>query len=320
MSEINRYGILEGNYMYLEGNIISFTELGENYEGIIIEKRNDSSLIVFDIYGNIKPIYRDDVINTNVEMNLNSINNLLKYYKHNLEQKKQEEMIKQYQIELQEINKRYSEKIRKNKNKIEEIKSTKVELINNLDVYTYTKINERFEEILNHKEKGYEIFTDFKHSLKEVVFNRLYTLAEEGTFDIDKLEFINYFSDGQPYTQHPEYWSSKAKNQTKMFIRKIDKELGIDASILYHTKLEIEDRIIFGGALKDLTLERNYKFIPKKLSNKKEEIDEVIFEITNFAKEYLLEKEGTGKFPWQEGYKNGSDNKVLIFPWRDKVK
>lgn len=313
--------------MYLVGNIISFTELGDSFEGIIIEKREDSSLIVFDIYGNIKTIYNEDIINTNVEMNLSLVNNLLKYYNYHLEQKKQEDRIKEHkieledkirkhQIEIQNITEMYSEKIYNHKNNVEQINYAKEELINDLDIYTYTKINERFSEILNHNEKGYEIFTDFKHNLDKVVFNRLYTLAKEGTFDIDKLEFINYFSDGQPYSQQPEHFSDIAKIQAKFFIKEIDKELGIDASVLYHTKLEIEDRIIFGGALKDLTLERNYKFIPKNISNKKDDIDEVFVEIAKFAREYLLEKEDVGKFPWQEGYEDNKDNKELIFPWR----
>ncbi len=305
--------------MYLEGNIISFTELGEHYSGIILEKRDDSSLIVFDIYGNIKTIYTEDVISTDTEIALNLINNLLNYYKHHLNQKIEEEKIKQYRLELQEMNNRYNEKIKKCKLKIEAINKSKEEVLENLDVYTYTKINERFEEILNHNGKGYEILTDFTHSLKSVVFNRLYTLAEEGTFDIDKLEFINYFSDGTAYTQQPEYWSDEARCQAKALIKEIDKSLAIDKGVLYNTELDIEDSIIYGGALKDLTLVRNYRFIPKKYSNKKADIDEVFVEIADFAKEYLLEKSEDSKYPWQDGY-NNMDNKVILFPWRGKSK
>lgn len=305
--------------MYLEGNIISFTELGERYIGIIVEKRDDSSLIVFDIYGSIKTIYREDVISTDVEMNINSVNNLLKYYKYHLEQKNHEDIIINFQRELREIKERYAEKISIEHRIIDNLNDAKLELIDNLDVYAYAKMNEKFEEILNSNEKGYEICTDYKHSLKAVVFNRLYTLKEEGTFDVEKLDFISYFSNGEPYTQQPEFWSNQAKIQAKNLIKKIDKELGLDQNVLYLSKLEIEDRIIFGGVLKDLTLERNYKFIPKNLTNQKEEIDKVFYEIADFAKEFILEKNNEDKYPWQEGYESKENSKVLIFPWRDRV-
>ncbi|MGL6104873.1 hypothetical protein [Romboutsia sp.] len=297
--------------MYSEGNLISFTELGDSYEGIVIEKREDSSLIIFDIYGNIKTVYREDVITTDIEMNINSVNNLLEYYKHHLDQKKYEEIVRQYQVELQELRKMYSEKIRKNTSIIEKIKDSKNELIEKLDIYTYTNINKRFDEILNSKIKVCEVFTDFTNSLTEILFNRLYVLAEEGTFDVEKLKFINYFNDGQPYTQQPKEWNDEAKNQANSLISKIDKELGIDTCNLYNTTLEIEDRIIFGGALKDLTLERNYKFIPNKISNKKEEIDKVLIEVSDFAKKYILDKDYIVQDLCED---DKPENKILIFP------
>lgn len=303
-----------------DGNIISFIELEEICEGIIIEKRDNSLLKVFDRYGNIRIIHSDDIFTNNVEMNINLINSLLNYYKCHLQEKKQEEMLRQYEIELKEINKRYSKKITEGINKLEEMKDIKIEIINNLDLYTYPKIHEKLGEILGYKGKIYEIFTDVKQNLKSVVFNRLYTLAQEGTFDIDELKFIDYLSDGQPYTQHSDYWSEEGRKQANMLIRKFDNKLGIDTSMLYHTKLETEDRIIFGGVLKDLTLERNYRFINKKPTNKKEEIDEILFEIASFADEYILERYDTEMFPWQVEYKGKDNNKLLKFPCKDKVK
>lgn len=304
--------------MYQEGNIISFTELGDEYQGIILERRKDSSLIVFDIYGNIKTIYKEDVISTDIQVNIDSINNLLNYYNHHLDEKRQEETIIQYQMELNKINEKYREKINNVRWKIENIKKSKEDIIENLDIYTYSKLNERFNEILNNKATGYEIVTDFTHSVTSVVFNRLYTLAEEGTFDKDKLDFISYHSDGTPYIQEQEYWSIEARSQANSLIKEIDEYLKIDKKLLCKTDLEIEDRIIYGGAIKDLTLSRNYKFIPKNDSNKKDNIDEIFTDIGNFAKEYLIEADADKEviFPWQEGY-NAKDNESL-FPWRNK--
>lgn len=283
--------------MYLEGNIIAFTELGDEYKGIILEKRKDSSLIVFDIYGNIKSIYKEDVISTDVQISMDSINTLLNYYNHHLDEKRQEEAIIQYEIELKEINEKYRNKINNVRWKIGLINKSKENIIDNLDVYTYQKLNERFNEILDNKATGYEIVTDFTHSVTSVVFNRLYTLADEGTFDINDLDFIKYYDDGSAYTQELQYWSEKAKHQAKSFIKEIDENLNIDKSILTKNDLEIEDRIIYGGALKDLTLERNYRFIPKNSSNKKEDIDEIFTDISGFAKEYLIETDKNIIFP-----------------------
>lgn len=300
--------------MYLEGNIIAFTELGDEYKGIILEKRKDSSLIVFDIYGNIKSIYKEDVISTDVQISMDSINTLLNYYNHHLDEKRQEEAIIQYEIELKEINEKYRNKINNVRWKIGLINKSKENIIDNLDVYTYQKLNERFNEILDNKATGYEIVTDFTHSVTSVVFNRLYTLADEGTFDINDLDFIKYYDDGSAYTQELQYWSEKAKHQAKSFIKEIDENLNIDKSILTKNDLEIEDRIIYGGALKDLTLERNYRFIPKNSSNKKEDIDEIFTDISGFAKEYLIETDKNIIFPWQDGYVN-KDN-TNLFPWK----
>lgn len=300
--------------MYLEGNIIAFTELGDEYKGIILEKRKDSSLIVFDIYGNIKSIYKEDVISTDVQISMDSINTLLNYYNHHLDEKRQEEAIIQYEIELKEINEKYRNKINNVRWKIGLINKSKENIIDNLDVYTYQKLNERFNEILDNKATGYEIVTDFTHSVTSVVFNRLYTLADEGTFDINDLDFIKYYDDGSAYTQELQYWSEKAKHQAKSFIKEIDENLNIDKNILTKNDLEIEDRIIYGGALKDLTLERNYRFIPKNSSNKKEDIDEIFTDISGFAKEYLIETDKNIIFPWQDGYVN-KDN-TNLFPWK----
>ena len=290
--------------MYLEGNIISFTELGDTYEGIVLENRQDTSLLVLDIYGSIKTIYNKDVISTYANININSANNLLKYYKYHLEQNMCEEIIQTYQIELREIKEKYAAKIGENHHIIRKLDEDKLKVIDNLDVYTYSKINERLAEILDSDERGYEIFTDYKHSLNKVVFNRLYTLAEEGTFD-EKL-----------YRQQQEDWSNKAKVQAYKYIKKIDKELNINSSQLEKTTLLIEDRVIFGGALRDLTLERNYNFIPKKISNNKDDIDEVFHEVADFAKSYILEKEEI--FPWRRNHKGKVGNNIVPFPWRVK--
>lgn len=99
-------------------------------------------------------------------------------------------------------------------------------------------------------------------------------------------------------------------------IEEIDKKLKIDKSILTKNTLKIEDRIIYGGALKDLTLERNYIFTPKNFNNKKEYIDEIFRDIGNFAKEYLIETNNEVKFPWQENSNNINDYKKA-FPWRN---
>lgn len=45
----------------------------------------------------------------------------------------------------------------------------------------------------------------------------------------------------------------------------------------------------------------------------------MFYEIADFAKEFILEKNNEDKYPWQEGYENKENNKVLIFPWRDRV-
>ena len=217
---------------------------------------------------------------------------------------------------FRKLKEKYREKINNVRCKIENIKKSKEDIVENLDIYTYSKLNERFNEILNNKATGYEIVTDFTHSVTSVVFNRLYTLVEKGTFDKYKLDFISYHSDGTPYIQEQEYWSIEARSQANSLIKEIDEYLKIDKNLLCQTDLEIEDRIIYGGAITDLTLSRNYKFIPKNDSNKKDNIDEIFTDIGNFTKEYLIEADKEVIFPWQEGY-NAKDNESL-FPWINK--
>ncbi|MGL5713728.1 MAG: hypothetical protein ACRCX2_11965 [Paraclostridium sp.] len=270
-----------------EGQIISFKAFDDIYEGIILEIR-DEKVYMFDVYGNSKTITKEDVINSDVELNPNKIKVLVNYFKHYTCSEVIKHQLMMYKKELMRLQQVYKEKYAEYNGVEVKIDSLKKELIKSLDIYTHQNINEKFNNILNNRGKHFTILTDDKHRLVEIRFNRLYTVAKEGTFNVNELKFVNFFEDGNVYIEDESLWSDVAKNQVENIYDESNEGLREKSNMLNHVELKVSDRIILGGPIKDLTIEKEFIFVPNTLSNNKKDIDITLLEVANFSKEYIL--------------------------------
>lgn len=264
-----------------EGQIISFRAFDDIYEGIILEIR-DKKIYTFDLYGNSKTITKEDIIDIDInidELNINILKNYYKEYNCKEIAKHQLMSYKQELIRLQQV---YKEKYAEYNDIELKIDNLKLDLIKSLDVYTHQEINEKFNNIL--KDKYFTIYTDDKYRLVEIRFNELVTIAKKGSFNIENLKFVNFFEDGSVYIEDESLWNEEAKLQVNHIYNESNKGLEEKATSLKHTQIKVLDRIILGGAIEDLTVEKELIFVPKTLSSDKKYIDTILHEVANFIK------------------------------------
>lgn len=270
-----------------EGQIISFKAFDDIYEGIILEIR-DEKIYMFDVYGNSKTITKKDVIETDVELKIDEIKVLVTYFKHYTCSEVIKHQLMMYKKEIMRLQKVYKDKYVEYNEVEMKIDTLKEGIINKLDIYTHQEVNDKFNNILNNRDKHFTIYTDDKHRLVEIRFNRLYIVAKENTFDVNELKFVNFFENGEIYIEDESLWSEIAKKQVQNIYDESNKGLKEKANMLNHTELKVSDRIILGGPIKDLTIEKEFRFVPKNLSNNKKDIDITLLEVANFSKEYIL--------------------------------
>lgn len=270
-----------------EGEIISFKAFDDVYEGIILEIR-DEKIYMFDVYGNSKTITKEDIIDTDVEISMDKIKVLVNYFKHYTCGEVIKHQLIMYKKEILRLQQIYKDKYSEYNNVEVKIDNLKDDLMKKLDIYTHQQINEKFNNILNNRDKHFTIYTDDKHRLVEIRFNRLYTVAKKGTFNIKELKFINFFENGEVYIEDESLWSEVAKKQVQNIYNESNEGLKEKYNMLNHTELKVSDRIILGGPIQDLTIEKEFIFVPKNLSSNKKDIDIILLEVANFSKEYIL--------------------------------
>ncbi|MGL5507731.1 MAG: hypothetical protein ACRDB0_07505, partial [Paraclostridium sp.] len=240
------------------------------------------------VYGNSKTIIEEDIIEKDVELTTDKIKVLVNYFKHYTCAEVIKQQLMMYKKELVRLQKVYKDKYAEYNNVEIKIDTLKEDIIKQLDIYTHQEINEKFNNILNNRDKHFTIYTDDKHRLVEIRFNRLYTVAKKGTFNVKELKFVNFFEDGEVYIEDESLWSEVAKKQVQNIYDESNEGLKEKSNMLNHTELKVADRVILGGPIQDLTIEKEFIFVPKNLSNNKKDIDIILLEVANFSKEYII--------------------------------
>jgi hypothetical protein len=270
----------------IEKKIILLEYIDNICKGIVLEDKKDT-VLVFDEFGRNRIINRQDILDIDVEISKDLKEHMYKYYRQYKHTLNMEDECRFYKKQLEEIKAAYSKNYNLLKEYSKELQDIKEETLDVLGLYRYEDINNKLSSMLKNDMKNYIIDINDRHLLEKITFNRLYTVAVEGTFDVKDLKFVGYFDDGGVYIEDSLLWDREAKEQAEAIYSNFNKMLLKKIKDIKDISLEIEDRLILGGPITDLTLEKNFSF--KFLTNirDKESIDKIILDIANFVNEYI---------------------------------
>lgn len=271
----------------LEKKIILLEYLDNICRGIVLEDKTDT-LLVFDEFGRNRVINRQDILDLDVEITKNLKDHMYRYYRQYKHVANVEDECRFYKKQLEEIKAAYSKNYNLLKEYSKELQDIKDETLDILGIYKYEDIQNKLSSMLKSDIKNYYIIDiNDRHLLEKITFNKLYTVAQEGTFDVNDLKFVDYFDDGGVYIQDSSLWSSEAREQAQAIYSSFNNKLYKKIKDFKDITLEIEDRLILGGPITDLTLEKNFTF--KLLDNTRDKkcIDQILCDIANFVNEYI---------------------------------
>jgi len=273
----------------IEKKLILFEYINNISTGIVLEDRIET-LLVFDEFGRNRVINRKDVLDIDVQISKELKNHMYKYqrqYKHVVNAESECRFLKK---QLEEIKAVYSKNYNILKEYSQELQDIKDETLDVLGIYRYEDIYKKLSSMLKNDLKNYIIDINDRHLLEKITFNRLYTVAKEGTFDVEDLKFVDYFDDGGVYIKDNSLWDREAKEQAESIYSNFNNKLLNKIKEYKDISLEIEDRLILGGLIKNLTLEKNFTFKLLRSMKNKESIDIVIKDIASFVNEYINHK------------------------------
>ena len=270
----------------LDRKLILFEYLDHYCKGIVVDDKVDS-ILVFDEFGRNRKIQRKNILDIDVDIYEELKEHMYKYYRQYKYVVSIEDECRFYKRQLEEIKELFSKKYDLYKEYNRELQEIKDETLDVLGRYSYEDIRDKLSSMLNCDIKNYIIDVDERYFLVKITFNRLYTILEEGTFDVKDLKFVDYFDDGGVYIKDSLLLDREARQQAENIYSSVNKTLLEKSKNFKDLNLEIEDRLILGGPIKDLTLEKNYTFRLLKDIVDKEAIDEVISNIADFVNEYI---------------------------------
>lgn len=270
----------------IEKKIILLEYLDNICTGIVLEDKKDT-LLVFDEFGRNRIINRQDVLDIDVKISKNLEDHMYKYYRQYKHTSNMENECRFLKKQLEEIKDAYSKNYNLLKEYSNELQDIKEETLDVLGLYRYVDIQNKLSSMLKNDLKNYIIDINDRHLLEKITFNRLYTVAKEGTFDVENLKFVGYFDDGGVYIEDSSLWDREAKEQAEAIYSNFNNKLLKKIKDYKDISLEIEDRLILGGPITDLTLEKNFSFKLLSHIRDKESIDKIILDIANFVNEYI---------------------------------
>lgn len=266
-----------------EGQIISYKAFDDIYEGIVLEIRNNK-IYTLDIYGNLKTIINEDIIEKNISIDEEKVDMLQSYFEQYTCGETLKHQLMDYKKELIRLQQVYKQKYEEYNEVEEKIYNLKKSLIEKLDIYTHQDIIDKFGRLVDDKSKHFTIYTDDKHRLVEIRLNKLSIVAKKGSFNINDLKFVSLCEDGEVYIENKAFWSEEAKLQAQSIYDESNNKVKEKANILKYTELKISNRPILGGPIEDLTIETEFIFVPNSLTNNRENIDTILLEVSNFIK------------------------------------
>jgi hypothetical protein len=270
----------------LEKKIILLEYIDNICTGIVLEDRKDT-ILIFDEYGRNRIINRQDILDIDIDISKDLKEHMYKYYRQYKHVSHMEDECRFYKKQLEEIKAAYSKNYNLLKEYNKELQDIKEETLDVLGIYRYQEIHKKLSSMLKNDIKNYIIDINDRHLLEKITFNRLYTVAEEGTFDVKDLKFVGYFDDGGVYIEDSLLWSVEAKGQAEAIYSNFNNMLLKKIKDYKNISLEIEDRLILGGPIKDLTLEKNFSFKLLENIRDKKSVDKTILDIANFVNEYI---------------------------------
>lgn len=147
-----------------EGQIISYKAFDDIYEGIVLEIRNNK-IYTLDIYGNLKTIINEDIIEKNISIDEEKVDMLQSYFEQYTCGETLKHQLMDYKKELIRLQQVYKQKYEEYNEVEEKIYNLKKSLIEKLDIYTHQDIIDKFGRLVDDKSKHFTIYTDDKHRL-----------------------------------------------------------------------------------------------------------------------------------------------------------